>query len=88
MTQDHRIVGIHVTDRAQAAGRVQEVLTKYGKNIRTRLGLHDVHDEVAAPTALILLEAIGSHQEIDALSDELRRLPGIQVQSMFFSHPS
>lgn len=88
MTQDHRIVGIHVTDRAQAAGRVQEVLTKYGKNIRTRLGLHDVHDEVAAPTALILLEAIGSHQEIDALSDELRRLPGIQVQSMFFSHPT
>ena len=68
MTQDHRIVGIHVTDRAQAAGRVQEVLTKYGKNIRTRLGLHDVHDEVAAPTALILLEAIGSHQESPACS--------------------
>ena len=85
--KDHRIVGIHVTDRAQAAGRVQEILSKYGKNIRTRLGLHDVHGEVAAPSALILIETIGSHQEIDALSDELRRLPGIQVQSMFFSHP-
>ena len=45
---DHRIVGIHVTDRAQAAGRVQEILSKYGKNIRTRLGLHDVHDDVVA----------------------------------------
>jgi hypothetical protein len=85
---DHRIVGIHVTDRAQAAGRVQEILSKYGKNIRTRLGLHDVHDDVASPNALILIEAVGRHDEIDVLSDELRRLPGVQVQSMFFSHPS
>jgi muramidase (phage lysozyme) len=84
---DHRIVGIHVTDRATAAGKVQEILSKYSKNIRTRLGLHDVHDDVASPNGLILVEAIGTHQEIDALSDELRRLPGIQVQSMFFSHP-
>ena len=87
MSIDHRIVGIHVTDRAQAAGRVQEILSKYGGNIRTRLGLHDVHDDMASPSALILIEAVGSHQQIDALSDELRRLPGIQVQSMFFSHP-
>jgi len=83
---DHRIVGIHITDRAVAAGRVQEILSKYSGNIRTRLGLHDVHDNVASPNALILIEAVGSHQEIDALSDELRRLSGIQVQSMFFSH--
>jgi hypothetical protein len=86
--KDHRIVGIHVTDRAVHAGRVQEILSRYGRNIRTRMGLHDVHDDVASPDALILIEAIGSHEEIDALSDELRRLPGIQVQSMFFSHPS
>ncbi len=85
--RDHRIVGIHVTDRARAAGRVQEILSKYGKNIRTRLGLHDLHAEAAGPEALILIEAVGTHAEIDQLSDELRRLPGIQVQSMFFSHP-
>jgi hypothetical protein len=84
---DHRIVGIHITDRTTAAGRVQEILSKHGDRIRTRLGLHDVHDNVASPNALILLETVGSHQEIDALSDELHRLPGIQVQSMFFSHP-
>jgi hypothetical protein len=85
---DHRIVGIHVTDRALAASRVQEILSRYSANIRTRLGLHDVHGGIASPDALILVEAIGTHQEIDALSDELRRLKGIQVQSMFFSHPS
>ena len=84
---DHRIVGIHITDRASRAGEVQQTLSKYGKNIRTRLGLHDVHNDQASPDALILIEAVGPNEEIDALSDELRRLKGVQVQSMFFSHP-
>ena len=84
---DHRIVGIHITDRASCAGDVQQILTKYGKNIRTRLGLHEVGSEGASPEGLILIEAVGSHEEVDAFCDELRRLKGIQVQSMFFSHP-
>jgi hypothetical protein len=85
--KDHRIVGIHITDRATHAGEVQQILSKYGKNIRTRLGLHEISEDAASPNGLILIEAVGSNQEIDALSDELRRLKGIQVQSMFFSHP-
>jgi hypothetical protein len=85
--KDHRIVGIHITDRATHAGEVQQILTKYGKNIRTRIGLHEVEGDLASPNGLILLETMGPNQEIDALSDELRRLIGIQVQSMFFSHP-
>ena len=85
--KDHRIVGVHVTDRAIHAGDVQSILSKYGKNIRTRLGLHEVSEDAASPNGLLILEVVGSNQEIDALSDELRRLKGIQVQSMVFSHP-
>jgi hypothetical protein len=84
---DHRIVGVHVTDRAQHAGQVQEVLGRYARLIRTRLGLHEVSESQASPHGLILLETVGSEADIDAFSDELRRLPGVQVQSMFFSHP-
>jgi hypothetical protein len=86
--KDHRIVGVHITDRVTHAGEVQNILSKYGKNIRTRLGLHEISENSASPNGLIILEAVGSNQEIDALSDELRRLKGVQVQSMFFSHPS
>ena len=85
--KDHRIVGIHITDRATHAGEVQQILSKYGRNIRTRLGLHEVDEDAASPNGLVIIEAVGTNQEIDALSDELRRLKGIQVQSMFFSHP-
>lgn len=84
---DHRIIGIHITDRVQNAGDVQRILSKYGKTIRTRLGLHEVHDNAAAPEGLILLETVGPSEDADSLSNELRRLPGVQVQSMFFSHP-
>ncbi len=84
---DHRIVGVHITDRSENAANVQAVLSRYGRLIRTRLGLHEVDDTGASPHGLVLLEAVGSQGEIDALSDELRRLPGVQVQSMFFSHP-
>ena len=84
---DHRIVGVHVTDRAQHAAEVQEVLGRHARLIRTRLGLHEVSETGASPHGLILLETVGSEADIDALSDELRRLPGVQVQSMFFSHP-
>jgi len=86
--KDHRIVGVHITDRAIHAGEVQTILSKYGKNIRTRLGLHEINEDAASPNGLVILEVVGSNQEIDALSDELRRLKGVQVQSMFFSHPS
>jgi hypothetical protein len=85
--KDHRIVGVHITDRASHAGEVQNILSKYGKNIRTRLGLHEISEDSASPNGLIVIEVVGSNQEIDALSDELRRLKGVQVQSMFFSHP-
>lgn len=85
--KDHHIVGVHITDRTTHAAEVQTILSKYGKNIRTRLGLHEVSEDSASPNGLLLLEVVGSNQEIDALSDELRRLKGIQVQSMFFSHP-
>jgi hypothetical protein len=84
---DHRIVGVHITDRALNAGQVQELLSRHARLIRTRLGIHDVSESLASPHGLILLETVGTDADIDAFSDELRRLPGVQVQSMFFSHP-
>lgn len=85
--KDHVIVGIHITDRAERAGEVQKVLTEHGANIRTRLGLHHVEEAVVGPQGLILLDVIGSETVIDTMCDKLRKLSGVQVQRMFFSHP-
>jgi hypothetical protein len=85
--RDHVIVGIHITDRVRNASEVQALLTRYGKNIRTRLGLHEAVDDSAGPNGLILLETVGAAAEIDALCDGLRKVHGVQVQQMYFSHP-
>ncbi len=85
--RDHIIVGIHITDRVTNAGEVQTLLSAHGKNIRTRLGLHETFEDSAGPNGLILLETVGPAAEIDALCDSLRKLRGVQVQQMYFSHP-
>jgi hypothetical protein len=85
---DHLIVGVHITDRVANAGEVQVILSRHGANIRTRLGLHESTADAAAPGGLILLDTVGPAEQIDALCTALRRLPGIQVQQMYFSHPA
>jgi len=52
------IFGIRLDNRTQTALDFQKVLTHYGCSIKTRLGLHDVNDNVCAPNGLILLEII------------------------------
>ena len=85
--RDYTIVGVHVTERATQAAEVHTVLSAYGANIRTRLGLHEADGTAASQHGLILLEAVGLEDRIDEMCDRLRRLRGVQVQRMFFSHP-
>jgi hypothetical protein len=86
MSDTHRIVGVHITDRVKKAADVQGLLTKYGCNIKTRLGLHQVQGEYCSPHGLIVLELFGE----DALCDELRNglsaVEGVEVQEMVFHH--
>lgn len=52
MKSDHIIVGIHVTDRMKNASEVQKIFTEYGCNIKTRLGMHEVHGNYCAGVEL------------------------------------
>ena len=55
-----KILGLHLTDRVKEAIKVQDVLTKFGCSIKTRLGLHDVNDDVCSTNGIIILELCGS----------------------------
>lgn len=84
---DHIIVGVHITNRARNASEVQTILSEHAACIRTRLGLHDVEEGRAAPHALMILDTVGGESEVETLCNRLRKLEGVQVQRMFFSHP-
>jgi len=78
------ILGIHVTNRVQDATRIQEILTKFGCSIKTRLGLHEVTEDYCAATGLILLELTGNPEEFEKLEKELVGIPGLEVRKMVF----
>jgi len=87
MMNKHLIVGIHVTERAQHAQQVQQIMTQYGCNIKTRIGLHDVDQSFCSPNGLILLEMFGDEKTCLQMADEINALEGIEVQKMLFDHP-
>jgi hypothetical protein len=79
-----RILGVMINDPAKGADKIQSILTKYGCVIRTRLGMHDMDEEYASDTGLMLLELIGDMNECLRLENELLALDGLEVQKMVF----
>jgi hypothetical protein len=77
------IFGIRLDNRTQTALDFQKVLTHFGCSIKTRLGLHDVADNVCAPNGLILLEIIDDAEAVK-MKEELFEIPSLELQSMKF----
>jgi hypothetical protein len=84
--QKHIVLGVHITGRVQHASEVQNVLTEFGCQIRTRLGLHEADRSVCSPNGLILLELVDDDAQVNALRSKLLAIRGVEVQSMVFSH--
>ena len=81
----HIIVGVHVVGRNEHAQELQHLFTEYGCQIRTRIGLHDVHDDFCSPNGLIVLESVEA-PETYAMIEQLKDLEGVDVQTMEFAH--
>ena len=77
------ILGIRLDNRTNTAVEFQKVLTHYGCAIKTRLGLHEVANNLCAPNGLILLEVIDD-TEAEKLKSELIEIKGLELQSMKF----
>ncbi len=82
----HSIFGVHITDRLKEAVEVQKALTRYGRNIKTRLGLHEVGADVDAPNGVLILEMYGDEATCYRLANDLAAVEGVEVQKMVFGH--
>ena len=85
MSADHVILGVHVTDRQHNAGELQRVLTEFGGNIKTRLGLHEVGSS-SSPMGLVLLELVGEGPVLAKMKSQLAGVKGLEVKEMVFTH--
>jgi hypothetical protein len=86
VSDDHIILGIHITDRLKHAVDVQKVFTEYGCNIKTRVGLHDVDESYCSPSGIVLIEFFGDEAAATGMADKLDAIQGVHVQKMVFGH--
>ncbi len=84
--EEIRIMGVLVTNRLVEATKAQEILTKYGCNIKTRLGLHETSETFCSRTGLLILELVGEKSIWDSLENELNAIEGISVKHMDFKY--
>lgn len=70
------IVGVKLTDRAVSSVEFQEILSKYGCSIRTRIGLHHTENNVCTNYGVVLLDL---EKEEPKLIEELSNHWMVQV---------
>jgi hypothetical protein len=79
------IMGFILHDRVKTASAVQELLTTYGDEINTRVGLHASSQGSNSPNGLILLEFVdGAEEKSEHFEKELKEIAAVDVQKMIF----
>jgi len=78
------VIGIHIFNRMEEVPQVQRLLTEYGCNIKTRLGLHQIADDSCSTSGLLILEMCGDQEKISEMETKMTQLPGVNVQKMVF----
>lgn len=76
------IIGVRMENRIDQAVKFQEILTKNGCKIKTRLGLHEVSEDACSNDGIILLQPCGNKEDIKALVKDLNSLEGITARFM------
>jgi hypothetical protein len=72
-----KIMAIKVNGRIANAPVVQEILTKYGCNIKTRIGFHEVNEDQCSTDGILILQLFGQENEIQTMFDDLVKVEGV-----------
>jgi len=80
MSSCYYIIAVRMENRVDNATKFQEVLTKNGCKIKTRLGLHEVSDNACSNDGIIVLQPCGNKEDVEALVNDLNSLKGITAK--------
>jgi hypothetical protein len=78
------ILGVLVQDRENLPVKLQDIFSKYGCCIKTRIGLNELDIPGRGSAGLIILELMGDKEECIRLENEIQTLPGTEVRKMLF----
>jgi hypothetical protein len=80
-----KVLGIKIIDRIKEAGLAQGILSRHANVITTRLGFHEVTDEICSREAYIILHLNGDPVQSETLRSELEDLGGVELREMTFN---
>ena len=70
------IIGIQVSNRIEEATKLQEILTRYRCQIKTRIVLHDMGEYKCLNYGIVLIQVV---DKINEIYDELSKHWQIQI---------
>ena len=76
------IIGVRVNHRVANAVGLQELLTKYGCNIRLRVGLHETNENFCADDGIIMLQVCGDKDAREGMVAALNAMDGITAKML------
>ena len=74
------ILLIFIGSRKKSAVKVQQILTAWGCNIKTRLGIHDGVLENCTDQGLLILELVGKAEDNKEIARKVALIPGVSSQ--------
>ncbi|MBR1942991.1 hypothetical protein IJ843_04585 [bacterium] len=77
------IIGIGIENRKETAINVQNVLTEYGCEIKTRLGLNDYKETECSYKGIILVDVPNREQALK-LEEKLKEIENVTIKEMEF----
>ncbi|MGE5678369.1 MAG: hypothetical protein ACM3ZR_09985 [Pseudomonadota bacterium] len=80
----NRIMAVKINGRTANAPLVQEILTKYGCNIKTRIGFHETNEDQCSTDGILILQLFGKDDELQAFLSELGKLNGVSPKFIEF----
>ncbi len=81
-----RVLGIKITDRIKESGLVQRALSEHASVVSTRLGFHELNDELCSREGFMVIHLAGNADDCEDLLVKLQNTEGLFVREMVFSH--
>ena len=74
------IMIVKIGERRKKSPEVQEMLSKFGCSIRTRLGLHEANDTLCSEEGVLVLQLTGERDEMKKLEKALNELESVKAK--------
>jgi hypothetical protein len=80
----NHLMAVKINGRIANAPIVQEILTKYGCFIKTRIGFHETNEDQCSTDGILVLQLSGKKSEIQEMADALNELEGVTPKMIEF----